>query len=86
MSDLKEDVRFTFMHEILSAITFVFVVMWPTVMPTGLLIIRAHWMRPRFWPTKDALQAFSTHDSAAMLSAKRSTVGYWFDASGWCRK
>ena len=63
-------------REILSAISLDFVSMRPGVRPTGLSIMRAHWMRPEARPIELRLQALMIHDSAVLLSAYRSDVGY----------
>ena len=57
-------------------------VTWPTQMPTGLLIIRAHYSRLSDYPTGDDLLDFRIHDSAVVLSAHSFRTGYGSAAEG----
>ncbi len=45
------------------------------LIPTGLLIMRAHCIRPRALPAGDCLAPFRVHALDAMLSVKKSAVG-----------
>ena len=47
----------------------------PRSVPTGLLIMREQCKRPRALPMEEALQAFTAHDSAVLLSASYRTIG-----------
>ena len=63
------------MREILSAITLSKVLIYLDVIPTGLLIIKAHWMRLRARPMSEILLALRIQDSADVLSAHSSMSG-----------
>ncbi len=45
------------------------------LIPTGLLIMRAHWRIPRALPMGDCFAPFLVHASDVMLSVKKRAVG-----------
>ena len=70
------------MQEILSALTLSCVKTRAVLMQTVLQIIMAHFSRSKAQPIHELLHPFNIYDSAAVLSAKNTTLGKGLLVSG----